>query len=326
MRQAEVQSRKSVMIDEVVGVDLHGSRLDRAVAVVGGVTRSVATKLVDSGAVLVNGEIVTLRTKRLFAQQQLSIKVTEKFSTAKLVADSAVEFTVVHDDDDVIVIDKPSGLVVHPGAGHPDKTLVNGLLARYPEISAVGEPFRPGIVHRLDRDTSGLMVIARSVHAYRHLTAQLHSRGPKRVYTALVLGSLEADSGVIEAPIGRSNKNPTRMAVQRKGKSAVTHYRVCCRYTDPLSATLLSCRLETGRTHQIRVHLQAINHPVLGDDTYSSSRYDDNSAPTTELGLHRPFLHAAALTFRHPVSEQQVHFESELPEDLKEILSRLQTP
>ena len=194
-----------------------------------------------------------------------------------------VPIVVVYEDDDLVVVDKPAGLVVHPGAGHRDGTLVNGLLARY-DLAAVGEPARPGIVHRLDRETSGLLVVARTPAAYDGLVRALAAHEVERRYDAVVVGAPESTHGTVDAPIGRSVRNPTRMAVRTGGREARTHYEVVDRYDD---TARLAVSLETGRTHQIRVHLAAIGHPVLGDPVYGR----------TDPRIARPFLHAAELAF-----------------------------
>ncbi len=219
-----------------------------------------------------------------------------------------VDVRVVAADDAVIVVDKPAGLVVHPGAGHEHGTLVHGLLARYPELAGVGDPRRPGIVHRLDRDTSGLLVVARSTDAYERLVAALAAHEVERRYLALVRGVPDAARATVDAPIGRSNRQPTRMAVRAGGRPARTTYEVLARDGD--DAALLECRLETGRTHQIRVHLAAIGHPVLGDAAYGSA-----GGP-----LRRPFLHAYVLAFTHPRLGDRRRFEAALPADLRRVL------
>jgi 23S rRNA pseudouridine1911/1915/1917 synthase len=207
-------------------------------------------------------------------------------------------------------------VVVHPGAGHPDHTLVNGLLARYPEIATVGDADRPGIVHRLDRDTSGLLVVARSTQAYDALVRMLADHDVDRRYLALVWGRPESARGVVDAPIGRSLHRRTRMAVREGGRTARTAYTVVESFADA-GVSLLECTLETGRTHQIRVHLQAIGHPVVGDATYGGAR-----AP---LDPGRPFLHAAALGFAHPVSGERIELVEPLPPDLDGVLGRLRS-
>jgi 23S rRNA pseudouridine1911/1915/1917 synthase len=215
----------------------------------------------------------------------------------------------VYEDDDVVVVDKPAGLVVHPGAGHGDGTLVNGLLARY-DLAAVGEPARPGIVHRLDRETSGLLVVARTPAAYDGLVRALAAHEVERRYDAVVLGSPESAHGTVDAPIGRSVRNPTRMAVRTGGRDARTHYEVVDRYDD---TARLAVSLETGRTHQIRVHLAAIGHPVLGDPVYGR----------TDPRIERPFLHAAELAFTHPVSGAAMRLQAPWPADLERTLASL---
>ena len=201
---------------------------------------------------------------------------------------------------------------MHPGAGHAHGTLVQGLLARFPELAAVGDPARPGIVHRLDRDTSGLLVVARSTTAYEHLVHALAERDVERRYVTLVRGIPEARRALIDAPIGRSTRRRTQMAVRAEGRDARTSYEVVASGSD---VALLVCRLETGRTHQIRVHLAAIGHPVVGDTVYGGGA---PAPPAT-----RPFLHAEALTLDHPVTGERCSFEAELPDDLAAALAGL---
>jgi 23S rRNA pseudouridine1911/1915/1917 synthase len=203
---------------------------------------------------------------------------------------------------------------VHPGAGHAHGTLVHGLLALDPAIATVGDPERPGIVHRLDRDTSGLMVVARSPRAYDALVATLAARAIERRYLALAWGRFDAKRGTIDAPIGRSVTRRTRMAVREAGKEARTGYEVKELYEPPVCA-LVECRLETGRTHQIRVHLAAIGHPVVGDGTYGGDR--------DQLRPGRPFLHAYALALHHPTSGERLEFTDPLPPELEALLQRL---
>jgi 23S rRNA pseudouridine1911/1915/1917 synthase len=222
---------------------------------------------------------------------------------------------VVHVDDRLAVIDKPAGLVVHPGAGIAQGTLVNGVLARFPEVAGVGDPTRPGIVHRLDRGTSGLLVVARTPAAYVSLVAQLRARSVEREYLALVWGHLEAAAGLIDAPVGRSGADRTRMTVSARGRDARTRYRVRHSFTRPVDASLLECKLETGRTHQIRVHLAAIGHPVVGDVRYRGAR--------PALSLARPFLHAFRLVFGHPSTGASVAYEAPLASDLAAVMAEL---
>lgn len=299
---------------EVVPPALAGQRIDRLVALVGDVTRATAAELVTGGAVTVDGRVVTKVSEKVPEGAEVVVAVPE-VAEVGLVPEPDVEVPVVHVDDDVIVVDKPAGLVVHPGAGHDRGTLVAGLLARYPELAAVGEPDRPGIVHRLDRDTSGLLVVARTSDAYDALVAQLAARTATRRYLALVVGRPDPARGMVDAPIGRSPRQPTLMAVRADGKPARTRYQVLEAFEQPSPVTLVECRLETGRTHQIRVHMKAIEHPIVGDTRYGGGR--------SKVGCPRPFLHAAELGFVHPGSGEQVAWTSALPADLAEVLAEL---
>ncbi len=306
-----------------VPASLDGVRVDRAVALLADVSRAAVDDLVAAGRVAVDGRVVRSRSTRLAEGQILDVDRPDEADDPGPEADPSVEFVVVHADDDVVVVDKPAGLVVHPGAGHRSGTLVHGLVARFPDLAGLpalvgSEPDRPGIVHRLDRGTSGLMVVARTPDAYRSLVAQLTARDVTRTYRALVLGTVDGESGVVDAPIGRSVSTPTRMAVSRRGKEARTQYRVEERFELPAPTTLVRASLETGRTHQIRVHLSAIGHPVVGDDPYSQGR----SLPGATVA--RPFLHAYALAFDHPSTGDRVSWTSVLPEDLAAQLSALE--
>lgn len=295
---------------------LDGERLDRVVAMLCDVTRKTAGDLVDAGEVLVDGDAVTRRSTRVRSDQVVALTVPERKPEFTVVADDAVTVPIVHEDDDVLVIDKPAGLVVHPGAGNPTGTLVHGLLARFPEIADVGgDPIRPGVVHRLDRDTSGLLVVARTPAAHEALTEALRARLVTRRYHTLVWGHIEEPHGRVDAPIARSPREPTRMAVVVGGKEARTEYEVLERFDLPVPCTELRCRLETGRTHQIRVHLQAIGHPVVGDPRYGGRR--------ESLPAPRQFLHAEHLGFSHPISGEPLAFDSPLPADLRDVLAGL---
>jgi len=301
-------------IEELIPDGLAGERLDRVVAMLGDISRSAAARLVRESAVSLDGETADSGSVRVSGGQKIEIDIPSSSGTV-VTPDPRVLFDVVHEDDHIIIIDKPAGMVVHPGAGHFGATLVNGLVARYPEIASVGESHRPGVVHRLDRGTSGLLVVARTQQAHDALVEQMSNHKPERIYTALAWGAFDTDSGVIEAPIGRSNRHPTRMAVVLSGRPAVTHYRVDQKFSKPQPTTLLTCRLETGRTHQIRVHLSAIGHPVVGDRDYGGGR------PGIDLG--RPFLHARRLTLDHPVTGESIQAESDLPADLADLLGTL---
>ncbi len=298
---------------DVVPAGFDGERLDRFVAALGEISRSVATRLVKDGDVRVDGARSTTPSFRVAEGQRIDIAMPAE-EDPRPVPDDSIEITVVHEDESVLVVDKPAGVVVHPGAGNRDGTLVNGLVARFPEIADVGEIHRPGIVHRLDRGTSGLLVIARTEDAYLDLVEQMSAHEPTRIYEALAWGRIETDAGTIDAPIGRSVRNPTRNTVTESGRRAVTHYRVRDRFELPKPVTLVRCELETGRTHQIRVHLRAIGHPVVGDREYDGGR------PGLDPG--RPFLHAEELRFRHPVTGEEVVARSSRPADLEACLAR----
>ena len=291
---------------------LDGERIDRAVALLTGWSRGDVQALLGRGAVLVDGNAVG-KSHRLRSGAVVEL-LDEPAPAEPPSAEPEVEVDVRYEDHDVIVVAKPAGIVVHPGAGHSSGTLVHGLLARFPEIATVGDPFRPGIVHRLDRDTSGLMVVARSARAYEALVDQLAARAVERRYDALVWGHLDAPRGTIDAPIGRSAARRTRMAIRDEGRPARTAYVVDRAFDEP-RCSRLSCKLETGRTHQIRVHLAAIGHPVVGDATYGGRR--------DSIELSRPFLHATHLAFAQPVTGDILTFDEPLPAELAAILDSL---
>ena len=301
--------------EEIVPDVLAGERVDRVVAMVTGLSRADVAALVDSGAVTLEGKVVTTRSQRLSVGDRLEIDAPDPGEDAGLTPDASVAVPLVHEDDHLLVVDKPAGLVVHPGAGQRSGTLVHGLLARFPEIATVGESTRPGIVHRLDKGTSGLLLVARTQAAYEALVAALSARRVHRRYRALAWGHVEAPRGLIDAPIGRSARLATRMAVDERGKEARTRYEVLARYDVPVAVTELACELETGRTHQIRVHLRSIGHAVVGDPQYDGAR--------ESLPMRRPFLHAEQLGLEHPVDGGPLSFSSPLPADLTEVLGRL---
>lgn len=294
---------------ELVPEALADQRIDRVVALVADISRRQASGLVEGGQVEIDGVVAAKPSQRVTADQEVSFRFERE--QTELVPDPAVALEVVFADDQVIVVDKQAGMVVHPGSGVGEGTLVHGLLARFPELASVGESHRPGIVHRLDRGTSGLLVVARTDHAYHHLVDQLRRREVERRYLAVVHGRVEAAEGLIDAPLGRSPHHAVQRAVVAGGQEARTRYRVLGRSeADPAvgPVTGLECRLETGRTHQIRVHLAAIDHPVVGDVDYGG-----RVATVDGVSPHRPFLHAARLGFQHPTGESLVRFGSPLP-------------
>jgi 23S rRNA pseudouridine1911/1915/1917 synthase len=305
-----------VIIRDVVPEAMAGERVDRIVAMITGVSRSEVAALIDAGAVLVGGAPVRSRSSRLAIGDEVEVDLPDREEALRLVPEPAVVVPLVYADDDLLVVDKPAGLVVHPGAGQRTGTLVHGLLSHYPEVAGVGgDPGRPGIVHRLDKGTSGLLLVARTQRAYDALVGALSARAVHRQYRALVWGTVASPRGLIDAPIGRSAREPTLMAVDERGKEARTRYEVRRRFAEPVVVTELACALETGRTHQIRVHLRSIGHAVVGDARYGGARQS--------LPMARPFLHAEALELQHPVTDEPLSFRSPLPDDLAEVLGRL---
>ncbi|HMD45680.1 MAG TPA: RluA family pseudouridine synthase [Acidimicrobiales bacterium] len=295
---------------------LAGVRVDRAVAMLAGVSRASAATMVAEGRVRVDGRAVTTRSTPLTEGSVLEMEVGDTPAVA-LEPEPGIDPHVVHADADVVVVDKPAGLVVHPGAGRARGTLAGALLARYPDLAdlvaaGLSDPGRPGIVHRLDRGTSGLLVVARSRRAVESLIDQLSSRSVERTYVALVRGEVPDDRGVVDAPIGRSTRQPTLMSVSARGRPARTGYEVLRRTAGGEPTSLLEVHLETGRTHQIRVHMAAIGHPVVGDDRYGR--------PDGRLEAGRLFLHAARLAFVHPGTGARVEWRSPLPDDLAALV------
>jgi len=287
---------------------LDGERVDKAVAALLEVSRAQARSILEEGGVTVDGASARPADR----VQAGSVLTSPPPAVRPALEPRPVRFEVIHEDDSLIVVDKPAGLVVHQGAGRAEESLAEGLLHRFPEIEGVGEPGRWGIVHRLDRDTSGVILVARTGASYERLTADLAERRVLKAYTALVEGELATETGTVDAPIGRDPERPTRRAVVAGGKPAVTHYEVVEWFPDA-GVSLLDVDLETGRTHQIRVHMAAIDHPVVGDRVYSTSR----------RRVPRIFLHARRVELRHPATGDQVVFESPLPADLSRVLAEL---
>ena len=291
-----------------------GARLDRwLAAAVPEQSRAKIQALIDEGHVRVNG-VAAKASYRLRAGDRVEIAILPP--APETLEPESIALPVVHEDDHVLVIDKPAGMVVHPGAGHARGTLAAAALAHAPAVAGVGGPRRPGIVHRLDKDTSGLLVMAKSQTAYDSLTAQLVARTARRVYLSIVHGRLTAPEGVVDQPIGRDPRDRTRMAVRPpgQGRRAVTRWQVVERFPQ---FTLVEARLETGRTHQIRVHFAALGHPVAGDTVYGGRRR------TVPVALDGLALHAAGLGFVHPVTQERVEYSSPLPPRLERLLSHL---
>ena len=300
--------------NEVVNDSLEGERLDRLISFIGNISRSEASTLIRDNEVFVNGETVTRPSFKVTVGNQIKFSTRESEINQEIKADSTIDFTVMHADPDFFVVDKPAGLVVHPGAGNLSGTLVNGLLSMSPQIREVGERTRPGIVHRLDKGTSGLLIAANTDHAYQFFVDQLSKHKVKRIYQALVWGIPEGPEGIVDAPIGRSSKNRKKMAIVANGKTAKTIY-VMNKSWNTSKVSLLEVELETGRTHQIRVHLSSIGNPVVGDEIYGGNRKN--------FTLRRQFLHAQKLRFEHPRDGSVCEFESPLPKELKDVLVTL---
>ena len=270
-------------------------------------TRSRLQALIESGHVTVNGSSAKPSYK---VKSGDIVCISMPAASPVDIVPQDIPISFIYQDEHIAVVDKPQGLPVHPGPGHPDGTLVNAILAHCPDIAGVGGEIRPGIVHRLDKDTSGLIMIAKTHDAHQNLSAQISSRNVDKGYLALCKGLLTNDDGIIDAPIGRDPYNRKRMAVVEDGRYAKTMYTVIERFE---SSTFLSVKLETGRTHQIRVHMAHLNHPLVGDTVYGRSSNI----------VSRHFLHAHYLAFRHPITGEPVEFQSDLPKDLSSALESL---
>ena len=293
--------------------DIAGERLDAFLArCADGLSRSAAQKLLESGAVLRNGKPGKKNDKLSIGDQ---VEYTIPEAKPVDIAPTPMDLEIVYEDDDLLVINKPKGLVVHPAAGHSDDTLVNGLLyALGDDLSGINGELRPGIVHRIDKDTSGLLAVAKHDYAHTMLASQLKDHTMARTYEAIVVGSFREDSGTVDAPIGRHPTDRKKMCVtQRNSKPAVTHWEVVRRYR---GYTHIRCRLETGRTHQIRVHMAYIGHPILGDTVYGHKK--------PELGQDSQCLHAGALCFQHPRDGHPVMVFAQLPAYFQEVLEKLE--
>ena len=288
-----------------------GARLDAFLArAMEDLTRSAAAKAIEEGRVLVSGKVPS-KSLKLTGNETIEFTPEEPAPIDAVPQD--IPLDVVYEDDDVIVVNKPSGLVVHPAPGHPDGTLVNALLFHCgASLSGVGGALRPGIVHRIDRDTSGLIIAAKNDYAHQFLSAQLADHTLARTYECIVVGNLREDSGTVDAPIARDSRGRKRMAVVPGGRRAVTHWTVLARYP---GYTHVQCRLETGRTHQIRVHMAYLGHPILGDTVYGAKK------PVP--GLTGQCLHAVGLQFIHPRTKELVSLSCPLPGEFTAALRKI---
>ncbi len=332
---------------------LSGVRLDKTISTLLGISRSEVSELISNQCVLLNGN--TLKSPSKTASNGDSIRIVfpqsdtpslqppdlappdansmnSRFQAPDLAppgAIASIESHIVYSDSDLVVIDKPAGIIVHPGAGNSYGTLIDALVGLFPDIGLLAEngicaKNRPGIVHRLDKNTSGLMVVARSELSYHSLVAQLSSRQVERVYRCLVWGSPKASDGVVDGPIGRSSSHRTKFSVVAQGKPSITRFHVLERFGfGHITLALLECKLETGRTHQIRVHLSQIGLPVVGDDQYGGAVNTKRDPVGVLSTLKRQFLHAGQLAFVHPATEELVTFRSHLPVDLQQALDGL---
>ena len=296
----------------IVEIEQVGKRLDLfVISVIKDLSRMNAKRLIEDGNVQVNsknskvsykvqnGDIIEIHIPEA---KQLDLKAQE------------IPIEVVYEDSDIIVVNKPKGLVVHPANGNWDGTLVNAIMAICKDsLSGIGGEVRPGIVHRLDKDTSGLLIIAKNDKAHINMSNEIKNREVKKVYIALVRGIVAENEATINMPIGRSNKDRKKMAVVKNGKEAITHFKVIKRFD---KYTLLEVKIDTGRTHQIRVHLSEIGHPVVGDEIYSNGK--------NEFGVHGQLLHAKSLDFKHPITGKDMHLEAELPVEFKNVLKKLE--
>ena len=325
MRRGVAPVPAAARFAQTVAAEDAGARLDLWLSdKMRGLSRTRIKRLVESGRALADGRRVKV-AHRLKAGERIEVDVPAPPPEA--LTPEPIPLRIVFEDDHLLVVDKPAGMVTHPGAGRSTGTLAAAALAHAPEIAGVGGPRRPGIVHRLDKGTSGLLVLAKTRPAYDALTALLARREVSRRYVCIVRGELRPASGVIDKPLTRDERSRVRMAVARegKGKRAVTGFRVLERLR---GATLVECRLETGRTHQIRVHMASLGHPILGDETYGPRRGDRDADPVLlELltGLDGVALHAAGLGFPHPATGRPVEFSSPLPDRIGCLLSHLRS-
>ncbi|HEX6100553.1 MAG TPA: RluA family pseudouridine synthase [Thermoanaerobaculia bacterium] len=312
----------SVIRTSTVGETQNGLRLDRALGeLFSDYSRNFLANLVTDGHVRVDGAPAAKPSQRVEAGQRIEIEVPDAAPAG--ISSQDLPLHVLYEDADVVVLDKPAGLVVHPAAGHADGTLVNALLFHVKDLSGVGGEIRPGIVHRLDKDTSGVMIVAKHDAAHRRLTEAWSTDRVRKEYVALVYGTPASERGTVDAPIGRDPRDRKKMAVVAGGRAAVTDYEVAERLR---YVSLVRCRLRTGRTHQIRVHMKHLGHPIVGDPVYSGPQWrgiPDKRVQKLLSSLNRQMLHAARITFAHPSTGASMTFEAPLPQDFATVLAQL---
>ena len=299
------------MKEYIVSQEEKGKRLDAYIPSVDlDITRTSAQRLIEDGNILVNGKNAKVSYK-IQENDKISVEIPKPKQIELKAQDIPIE--IVYEDSDIIVVNKPKGMVVHPANGNPDGTLVNAIMAICKDsLSGIGGEIRPGIVHRIDKDTSGLLIVAKNDNAHVKMSEQIKSHEVKKTYIALVRGVLKKNEATIDMPIGRSTSDRKKMAVNKNGKNAITHIKVLKRFD---KYTLLQVNIETGRTHQIRVHLSHIGYPIVGDYTYSNGK--------NEFDVVGQCLHAQKLEFKHPITQKDMCLEAELPQYFKDILDKL---
>ncbi len=299
------------MREEVLISEVNNKRLDTYISTkLDDLTRSMVQKLIRDGKISVNGNLEK-ESYKVKVDDKIVIQIDDPKETT--IKPQDIPLDVVYEDNDIIVINKPKGMVVHPGVGNPDNTLVNAVLAHCKgSLSGIGGEIRPGVVHRIDKDTSGLIILAKNDRAHINMTEQIKKHEVTKIYTALVKGNIVEDEATIDMPIGRDKTDRQKMCVTRDGKEAVSHIRVIKRYG---AYTLINVKIDTGRTHQIRVHMAKIGHPVVGDEVYSNGK--------NEFGVHGQMLHSTILEFKHPVTGKVLHLEAPLPEYFQKIVDEL---
>ncbi len=299
------------MIEKRIIADVNNERLDSYISKSNlDLSRSMVQKLIKENRVFVNGKNEK-ESYKIKVNDNITIQIEEPKSS-KLEAQD-IPLDIIYEDNDIIVINKPKGMVVHPGNGNPDNTLVNAVLAHCKgSLSGIGGEIRPGIVHRIDKDTSGLIIVAKNDKSHINLSEQIKNHEVTKIYTALVKGNISEDEATIDMPIGRDKKDRKKMSVTRDGKEAVSHIKVVKRYGN---YTLIRVKIDTGRTHQIRVHMAKIGHPVVGDEVYSSGK--------NEFGVKGQMLHSTILKFKHPISGKEIMLEAPLPQYFEDVLSKL---
>ncbi len=302
---------KNIYIIDELNKDLVGLRIDKAVSMKDkNLSRATVQRMIEYGNILVNNKNTKVSYKISLGDQITIIK--EEPKEIELKAED-IPLDIVYEDEDILVVNKQKGLVVHPGNGNPDGTLVNAIMNKCKDsLSGIGGEIRPGIVHRIDKDTSGLLIVAKNDKAHINMSEQIKNHEVKKTYIALVRGRTKENQATIDMPIARSNKDRTKMAVSKNGKNAITHFEVIERFDD---YTLLRVNIETGRTHQIRVHLSQIGYPIVGDFVYSNGK--------NPFGIKGQMLHSFRLEFKHPITGKEMKLEAKLPEYFEEVLESL---